>query len=418
MRQLFCICMPVLWCIASIAQTIPVSSSCTNSDFEAGDLNGWAGHIGYCCPINTPTQAILQGRHTIMTGTGTDPNTCNVVPVVAPGGLYSARLGNDNSGSEAESLSYSLNVTASSTLFIYRYAVVLEDPGHDPDQQPRFQVRILDANNNLLDPICGLYTVAAASGLAGFSTCTDTGTTVRYRDWTTVGLNLTNYVGQNITLEFSTGDCALGAHFGYAYVDAYCSPLAITANYCSGSFSAELIAPTGFQYLWSNGATTQSIEVNDPVQGQTYSCVLTSVTGCTVSISTSLLQVDPVAEFTVTNACYNDADFANNSFTPPGIGFNSFAWDFGDGSTFSGENAHHSFASAGTYTVSYTISNTRGCSSTISHQVTVVNPPTAAIQYASSPYCSSEITPEQVRLTGTGPFTRWRIFLRECRAGP
>jgi hypothetical protein len=36
-----------------------------------------------------------------MSGTGTDPYTCNTVPVVAPGGLYSARLGNSSTGRHA-----------------------------------------------------------------------------------------------------------------------------------------------------------------------------------------------------------------------------------------------------------------------------------------------------------------------------
>jgi len=404
MHKLILICLLSFLQLHLSAQTAPGSSSCTNSDFESGDLSGWVGKTGNCCPINASLVGMVSGRHTIMTGTGTDPYTCDMVTVVAPGGQYSARLGNSDSGSQAESLSYSLNVTASSALFIYRYAVVLEDPGHAAADQPRFQVRVLDATNHVLDPVCGVYTVAAASGLAGFADCTNLAT-VRYRDWTTVGLNLTSYIGQNVTLEFSTGDCALGAHFGYAYVDAYCSPLAITANYCSGSFSAELIAPVGFQYLWSNGATTRTIEVNNPTAGQTYSCLLTSVTGCTVSISTSLQQVDPSAEFTVTNACYNDAVFQNTSFTPAGISLSTYSWDFGDGTTFSGENAQHTYAAAGTYTVTYTISNARGCISTITHPVTVVNPPTAAIRYGNTAYCTSQTTNQPISLTGTGPFT-------------
>src|SRR5215216_4667479 len=64
-------------------------SSCPNSDFEAGTLDGWQGQIGQCCPIYTSPSGIVPGRHTIMTGTGTDPNTCNVVHVVSPGGLFS-----------------------------------------------------------------------------------------------------------------------------------------------------------------------------------------------------------------------------------------------------------------------------------------------------------------------------------------
>jgi len=405
MRLLFSICILLFTCPTLFAQLVPTTSACVNSDFESGDLSGWQASTGYCCPIRTAPSIIVSGRHTIMTGTAKDENSCDMIPVVAPGGLFSARLGNSDSGAEAESLSYSLTVTNSSTLFIYRYAVVLEDPGHIASQQPRFQVRILDNSGNLLDPVCGLYTVAAAEGLEGFNTCSTNGTTVRYRNWTTVGLNLTPYLGQNIKLEFSTGDCQQGAHFGYAYVDAYCSPLTITANYCSGAFSAELTAPIGFEYLWNTGAITQSIDVNNPVEGQTYSCHMTSVTGCTVDISTSLLQVDPAADFTITNTCYNNAVFTNTSFTPAGISFSSYLWDFGDGATATTENASHIYPAPGNYTVTYTISNARGCSSVATHTVTVIDPPTAIIHFDKAAYCSSETTAQPIVLTGTGSYT-------------
>ena len=404
MRLLFGICLLLFFYLPLNAQVNPSISSCTNSDFESGDLTGWNGGTGYCCPINTSASQIIAERHTIMTGNGTDAFTCNMVPIVAPGGLFSARLGNSNSGNEAESLSYSLTVTSSSTLFIYRYAVVLEDPGHEPEEQPRFQVQILDQNGNLLDPTCGLYTVAAADGLDGFNTCDYGGSLIRYRNWTTVGLNLTPYLGQNITLEFSTGDCSRGGHFGYAYVDAYCSPLTITANYCTGAYSAELTAPIGFEYLWNTGETSQSIEVNNPIEGQTFSCHMTSVTGCTVDISTSLFQVDPAAEFTMTNSCYNNAIFTNTSFTPAGIYFTSYLWDFGDGTTATTENATHQFPTAGTYDITYTIGNARGCSSVITHQITVVDPPTAAITFDNSAYCISQTTAQPIVLSGTGPY--------------
>ncbi len=381
------------------------NSSCTNSDFEQGTLDGWTGRTGYCCPINTAVNGMVASRHTLMTGTDTDPYTCNNVTVVAPGGTYSARLGNFFTGGEAESLSYSLNVTSTNTLFIYKYAVVLEDPGHEEYEQPRFQLRVLNSSGQLIDPTCGQYTVAAAENLEGFQTCETNGTIIRYRDWTTVGLNLEPYLGQNIILEFSTGDCSLGGHFGYAYVDAYCSPLAISANYCSGSFSAELTAPIGFvQYQWNTGETTRSIYVNNPIQGQTYTCTMTSVTGCTVDISTALNQADPIADFAIVNTCFNNAEFSNTTFTPDGLTMNAFTWDFGDGTTSNEENPTHSFPASGTYNVSFTAGNNNGCGSFISHPITVVVPPTAAISYDAAAYCSSQTSIEPVQFSGTGAY--------------
>lgn len=379
-------------------------SSCPNSDFESGTLTGWLGQTGNCCPITTASPGIVSGRHTIMSGTGTDPNTCNAVTVVAPGGLYSARVGNDQSGSQAETLSYTITVTPSSSLFIYKYAVVLQDPGHDPSDQPRFQVKVLNSSGNLIDPTCGQYTVVAAAGLPGFQTCPG-GDEVRYRDWTTVGLNLSSYIGQTLTIEFETGDCGQGAHFGYAYVDAYCSPLTIGATYCSGSFAAELTAPIGFSYLWNTGETTRTIVVNSPAAGLNYSCTLTSVTGCTVVISTVLQLEDPSADFTMTNTCFNNAVFDDTTVLTNSSLLDSYLWDFGDGTTSNVQNPSHSFPATGTYTVKFTTFNRFGCTTTATKTITVFSAPTAQITYGQTNFCTSETTLKSIQLTGTDAYT-------------
>lgn len=378
------------------------ASTCINADFELGNFTGWQGQLGNCCPINTNPSNITNGRHTIMTGTGTDPNTCGNVTVVAPGGTYSARLGNDSSGRQAEKLLYTTVVSPSNALFIYKYAVVLEDPDHSASEQPRFQISILNALGNLVDPVCGEYTVVASGSIPGFQTCNGN---IRYKDWTTVGLDLTPYIGQSITIEFATGDCDLGAHFGYAYVDAYCSPLEISTAFCTGSFSAVLSAPIGFSYLWNTGETTQSINVNNPTTGSIYTCQLTSVTGCIVNISTILQPVDTQAEFNVTNNCYYNIDFSSSpSFTPANTTFASYAWNFGDGGTSTSANPTHTYTAAGNYTVTLTVTNSAGCSSFISHPVVVVAPPTAAISYLSSSFCNNNISNQTVNLVGTGNY--------------
>ena len=58
-----------------------------------------------------------------MTGPGTDPFTLGQLTVIAPGGQYSARLGNSNSGSQAEQLIYSFNVSGTNEIFIYRFKI-------------------------------------------------------------------------------------------------------------------------------------------------------------------------------------------------------------------------------------------------------------------------------------------------------
>ncbi len=373
------------------------SSNCTNSDFEQGNFNGWRGESN-CCPSPNPN-GIINGVHTIMSGTDMDPFTCNTVPIVAPGGSFSARLGNSGANSQIEKLRYTLAVTQATSLFIYKYAVVLEDPGHEVHQQPRFDVSVIDEQGNIIDPVCGVYNVVAGPGVEGFETCGN----VMYRNWTTVGLNLFPYIGQNITIEFLTADCSLGGHFGYAYIDAYCSSLDIETAYCIGSNAAELTAPIGFEYLWSTGETSQSIILQNPQQGAVYTCVLTSVNGCQVTVSATIAFDDPIADFTLVDACFDNAVFNDTSQTLSS-NFTIFSWDFGDGGTSDEKDPVHVFPAPGTYTVSFTLSNALGCSRSVTKTVTVYEMPSVAISYALNPYCTSILTPQPVTLTGTGNF--------------
>ena len=386
-------------------------SSCTNSDFELGNFSGWSGQTGTCCPISTTPSAIISGRHTIMTGTGTDPNTCNNVTVVAPGGTYSARLGNSSVGRQAEKLTYIIPVVdASNSLFIYKYAVVFQNPtNHTVDDQPRFGLKILDASGQVVDTRCGQYDVVANANIPGFQTCTiDANAPVRYKNWTTVGIDLASFGTGPFTIEFATGDCDLGAHYGYAYIDAYCTSMRINTNFCAGSSVVTLSAPIGFSYLWSNGATSQSITINNPIIGQTVTCQLTSVTGCIVPLTTVLQPAPPFPDFNLLpqNNCANGANFTNLSTTSPGTDLTSisFLWNFGDGQTSTSVSPTHVFANPGSYNVTLTVTNSIGCVDSITKQVTVVAPPTATINYPVSLFCNSNNSTQQVQLSGTGSY--------------
>jgi gliding motility-associated-like protein len=364
------------------------TSTCSNADFELGNFSNWSGTTGGCCPIISTATGIVNGRHTIMTGNGFDPFSNGNIPVVAPGGLFSARLGNSNIGAEAEQLSYSFSVGTNNTLFIYRYAVVFEDPNHDAASQPRFEIRVFDANGAPIN--CGTYNVFSSGGIPGFVTYNDNfGNTYHYKDWTTVGIDLSAYVGQNVTIEFSTGDCAYGGHFGYAYLDTYCSPLVISSDFCPGSFTTNINAPVGFvSYLWNTGETTQSIQVNNPTVGATYSCVMTSVAGCTITLSTVLQETIIASGIAQSSLCQNAVQFTDSSQVLVGSPINQWLWDFGDGSSSTLQNPTHSYATPGSYTVSLIATNSGGCADTTTTQVQVIPPPT--VDFTIAPACPGE----------------------------
>lgn len=279
---------------ANQATDAKASAPCDNMGFEDADFSLWEGYTGYCCPISATSPGIVSGRHTIVSGPGVDPNV--PINLVAPGGAtYSTRLGNDFVNNEAEKLVRTFAVTAQNTNFTYQYAVVLQDPGHSDEEQPRFEVKMYDSTGALLP--CGFYSVTSQAGIPGFQTITDNtgwGETIRYKDWTTVGVDLSPYVGQNITIEFSTGDCALSGHYGYAYIDASCNSLQITSTFCKGSNApVVLTAPDGFtDYAWSNSSTTQSTTVAVPNAGDVYSVAMESVTGCPTTLNIILQEQD------------------------------------------------------------------------------------------------------------------------------
>lgn len=367
--------------ILSSLSTLGQNNGCTNLNFDQANFNNWIGYTGNynsCCP----TTGIVPGRHTIITNATIDPNTCGGLSTLPPGVPYAARLGNDMTGAQAERLRYNLNVDVSNNLFVYRYAVVLEDPSHSPSDQPKFDLRILDANGNVVDPICGQYSVTSAPGLPGWNTC---GQTI-WRDWTTVGLDLTSFLGQQITVEFTTYDCDLGGHFGYAYIAASCGSSIIDIQYCIGDTSVLLTAPDGFAgYAWSTGATTQSTVVQNPVIGANYDVTMTAVNGCASQLYTTISPTVMNPGFLLLDTCMNNAMFLDQTTTSRGT-IADWTWDFGDGSppVVGIPDPIHAYSAPGTYTITLIPETSDGCRDTLIQNIDVVESPVADFQASIS----------------------------------
>jgi len=84
-------------------------------------------------------------------------------------------------------------------------------------------------------------------------------------------------------------------------------------------------------------------------------------------------------------------------------------WSVSGGATitpgFPSTTAAFSASTAGTYTVTYTVAASNGCSEVITTTtVTVTDVPTATISYSGNPFCTTITTPQPVLLSGTGAY--------------
>ena len=231
-----------------------------NLDFEYGNFTNWVCKTGTVSVVNNQNNISftgigqVPGRHTIIPDTDTSKDMYGKFPVVCPNGsAYSVKLGNNSSGDECEGIFYTYNIPSAAKNFsiLYNYAVVFENPGHNPPEQPRFRARVIDVTDG--DTInCVSFDFTSSANLPGFKSPVGY-PDVLYKDWTPVSLDLSSYAGKTIQVEFITSDCTLGAHFGYAYVDvnSSCDGSIIGSTVCVGDTTVTLTAPYGFQtYQW------------------------------------------------------------------------------------------------------------------------------------------------------------------------
>lgn len=366
--------------------------ACTNMDFESGNLNGWNLTSGYnplynslgCCQVNGGAQVVTSGA-------GVD--ACGGFPIIAVGGNFSVKLGNNNTGGIADRLEQTFNVTAANANFTYKYAVVFEDPGHALSDQPKFEIEMLDSNGTQIP--CTYYNVAAGQNIPGFINSINCANVV-YKPWSSVSVDLTNYIGQNVTIRFTTYDCALGGHYAYAYIDASCIDFNIGQSgiLCQGSL-VQLNAPLGFaSYNWTlpNATTTTGQTITTGLPGL-YILNLTTVTGCPGPTLTYMLNAfpKPIANFITnqTSACTHTISYINTSNITSGS-ISSNSWMYGDGNSSSSQNGFNNYTNIGTYNVQLVVTSNMGCIDTAVVPVTIN--PLPIVAFNANTVCLNGIT--------------------------
>ena len=304
-----------------------------------------------------------------------DPRTCNQLSLIPDGELASVRLGNWDVNAQGESVSYTYVADVeNSAILLLKYAIVMEDPGHNAVEQPRFTLEIFDEYGDLLSPTCGAADFYADSKRedASWHVCTKapgTSLPVTWKEWTTIGLNLQELgveTGDVLTIKLTTRDCKLSGHYGYAYFTLGCAAAKIYGTSCGNESKLTVEAPDGFRYEWYNKydslvTTTKELSV-DPSDTTTYRCRLVYVENdeCDFNLYTSVYPRFPISEFSYTyqpSDCQNKVYFNNlshimtvhNNDTVHNYDekCEDYSWNFGDGEESGELNPMHIFPSEG-----------------------------------------------------------------------
>ncbi|PBQ34296.1 hypothetical protein CNR22_21810 [Sphingobacteriaceae bacterium] len=263
-----------------------------------------------------------------------------------------------------EKLSKTFAVTASNALFQFAFISVFA-PGHSCCDAGGFQIRLSNASANTVIP-CPNFSVSAPS-----SNCTGTVPVTYYNcgdgsvydpnnnfgniyhPWKINSMDLTSYIGQNITIDIIISDCNAGGHFGCIYFDAQCGPMMVYGNGNAydaglnvtvptcGAAGATICAADGLgPYSWSGPGLTAS----QTFPSYTNQCITATVSAqFTLSMQPagSCAPISRVVNSTITpapllNASAIQAQCGNSlavvSITPSGSAANpsSITWSQGN----------------------------------------------------------------------------------------
>lgn len=132
-----------------------------------------------------------------------------------------------------------------------------------------------------------------------------------------------------------------------------------TSNMCIGDTVIFKSSP-GTSYLWSTGATTDSIIATS---AGNYSVTVYNAFGCGATSSASNLTVnDPLVDFTADSLLvFIPSAVVNFTASVNGFPPYTYQWSFGDGSTSSAIAPTHTYTSIGYDTVSLTLTDSLGC---------------------------------------------------------
>lgn len=379
-----------------------------NIDFENGNFTNWQCYLGTVDSVGSTNvitvnpSAPTVNRHRIVPRvipSALDP--FGLFPTNPPDGSnFAVKLGNTSVGAQAERIRYTIHVPLNDSNFSikYDYAVVLQDPGHTMWTQPRFNAKLLDsATNTYIN--CASFEYISTSGLPGFAV-SPVNPSVIYKPWSSVFFSMRGYGGKTLYLEFTTADCVRRAHWGYAYVDVEntCGTNVEVQYDCNYPNVTTLTGPPGFQFYnwWNQNYTTllgtgQQLVLNP---GPTINTVMWlemipfNNFGCKDTLLVKITgSLNPHFDISDTSGCAPKTLTFYNRNLPS----TSTLWDFGDGTTGTGDTVTHTYSVPGTYIVRLNVTVAGGCNGIAIDTVTIYPAPNIA-QPANQTLCNGATT--------------------------
>ncbi|MEI7663830.1 MAG: PKD domain-containing protein, partial [Bacteroidota bacterium] len=188
--------------------------------------------------------------------------------------------------------------------------------------------------------------------------------------------------------------------------DTITKPLTINANpvaiftadtVCKGTLThftdgSTSSSGTITNWLWDFGDGTQGASQNPAHLYTTAGLFTVTLTvhtslGCQHSTSHQVLvNVPPVAMFTSADHCKGSLTHFTDQSTTTAGGISTWYWKFGDGAVDTVQNPAHLYVNAGTYNVKLRVTNTGGCTDSVTIPVIIYQRPTASFGYFST-YC-------------------------------
>lgn len=253
------------------------------------------------------------------------------IKTVPDGYMAAVRLGNWKAGGQAETITYEFEVDSTDhAILLVKYALVIQWP-NELCMDPGFLLEIIDGSTDeSLNDDCKraefTYQMAKEADW-NCSPQTEGGAlgpgAAFWKDWTTIGINLTEHHGKKMKVRFRTRDCAAGGHYAYCYFVVDCTSAKLVTESCGDIPVFNVSAPDGFNYTWYDShnhvvSNEQTLSVSGG-DSQRYTCdvCFQESSECCFNLSTVLAPRYPRPQFTTDHTpkdCKNTVHFHNNSY--------------------------------------------------------------------------------------------------------